>query len=313
MHNRIFCFTGIGCIALATLGYRFDSNAVLWTILLAVCLIGVPHGGLDHKTGRKQFASRWGKYWSIPFFGGYLAISVATVLGWLLNPLITAVAFFLVSAMHFGREDQLVHQPTSPGRVLLDTASGGLVIWIPAVARPAEFQQILEVMIPTGFATSLDAIVYLTKGMALVLIPIALIEIAYQVGSQSARKLGGRTRAIRQIILIALFATTPILVSFAVYFCGWHSIRGLRQLMHENQMKLGELGAATIPMSIGAIAMVGLGMWYWNSGRVLSDELTRSLFIGLSALAVPHLALHALPMDSTYRQLNSASRFGGVA
>ncbi len=313
MHNRIFCFIGIGCIALATLGYRFDSNVVLWTVLLAVCLIGVPHGGLDHKAGRKQLASRCGRYWIIPFFGGYLAISVVTVLGWLLNPLITAVAFFLVSAIHFGREDQLEHQSTSPGRVLLNIASGGLVIWIPAIAQPAEFQRILEVIIPTGFSTSLDSIVYLTKGLALALTPIAVIEIAFQVGSQSTRKLGGGTRAIRQVILMVLFATTPILVSFAVYFCGWHSIRGFRQLMQENQMKLSELLAATFPMSIGAITLVGLGMWFWNSGKVLPDELTRSLFIGLSALAVPHLALHALPTVSTYRQPNSASKFGGVA
>jgi len=82
--------------------------------------------------------------------------------------------------------------------------------------------------------------------------------------------------------------------------------------MLENHMKLGELVVATMPMSLGAVALIGLGMWFWNSGRALSDELTRSLFIGLSALAVPHLALHALPTASKFRQLDSASKFGGV-
>jgi len=310
MHDRIFCSVGIGWIALATIGFRFDSIVILWSILFSVCFIGVPHGGLDHLAGRSQLMPRWGKYWPVPFFAGYLLISIATVLGWLLNPILTVIAFFLVSAIHFGREDQLASQPSNLLRFILDAASGGLVIWIPAVTRPAEFQQILESIIPTSFATSIGTIVYLTKVLAIVFIPIALSEIGYHVLSPSARKLGGGIRAVRQIVFIGLFASTPILVSFAVYFCGWHSIRGLKQLMQENHMKLGELVAATMPMSFGAIALVGLGMWFWSSGRELSDELIRSLFIGLSALAVPHLALHALPTTSDYRQPNSVSKIG---
>ena len=312
MHNRIFCLLGIGCIALATLGLRFDSVVALWTILLAVCFIGVPHGGLDHIKGRKQLEARWGNYWSIPFFTVYLLISVATVLGWLMNPLLTAIAFFLASAIHFGREDQLMSQSPCLRRVILDAASGGLVIWIPAVARPAEFQQILASIIPSAVTSSIDTIVYLTSGLAIAMIPIALGEIAYTGFSPSAKKLGGRLRSIRHVVMIGLFASTPILVAFTVYFCAWHSIRGLRHLMQENHMRLGELLVATMPMSFGAIALIGLGMWFWNSGRELSDELIRSLFIGLSALAVPHLALNAIPTASSYRHSSSAPEFRGV-
>lgn len=313
MHNRIFCSVGIGWIALTTIGFRFDSIVTLSAILFAVCFIGVPHGGLDHLAGRIQLMPRWGRYWPIPFFVGYLAISIVTVLGWLLSPILTAIAFFLVSAIHFGREDQLASQPKKNVRpVILDAASGGLVIWIPAVTRPAEFQQILESIIPSGFVTSIGTVVYLTQDLAIALIPIAMGEIVYQVCSPSARKRGGGIRAFRQIVLIGMFALIPILVSFAVYFCGWHSVRGLGGLMQENRMKLGELVAATLPMSLAAIALVGLGMWFWNSGRALSDEMTRSLFIGLSAMAVPHLVLHALPTPSIYRDQNSASKFGGA-
>ena len=312
MHNRIFCLLGIGCIAFATLGFRFDSVVALWSILMAVCFVGVPHGGLDHIKGRKQLEARWGNFWSIPFFTVYLLISVATVVGWLMNPILTAIAFFLASAIHFGREDQLMSQPPCLRRVILDAASGGLVIWIPAVARPAEFQQILASIIPTAFASSIDMVVYLTSGLAIALVPIALSEIAYNGFSPTALKLGGRLRSIRQIVMIVLFASTPILVAFTVYFCAWHSILGLKHLMQENHMRLGELLVATMPMSVGAVVLIGLGMWFWNSGRELSEELTRTLFIGLSALAVPHLVLNAIPTASSYRHPSSAPEFRGV-
>ena len=67
--------------------------------------------------------------------------------------------------------------------------------------------------------------------------------------------------------------------------------------MFDHGMTLNELTVAAMPMSLGAICLCGLGMWLWNSERELSKELTRTLFLGLSGMAVPHLVLHdAIPM-----------------
>ena len=59
-------------------------------------------------------------------------------------------------------------------------------------------------------------------------------------------------------------------------------------------MSRKELFFAVLPLSLGAIWMAGAATWFWSSGRELSAELSRSLFIGLSAIAVPHLLLHGV-------------------
>ena len=84
-------------------------------------------------------------------------------------------------------------------------------------------------------------------------------------------------------------------------------------MMREHEMKIGELMLASLPMSVGAIALIGLGMWFWYSGRELSVELTRTLFIGLSAIAVPHLALNALPKRRFDNIEGLAAEVRGVA
>ena len=294
LHNKWFCFSCIGVIALACIGYRFDTLPTVIVILLAVCLIGVPHGGLDHLTGRKHLIDRWGAYWAIPFFSVYLAVAMVTVLGWLISPLITSIAFFILSAGHFGQQDTAGSESASRFQMALNLASGGLVIWIPAIARPLEMQSILDGIIPESMSMSGSVIVFWTQILAVLMLPIALIDALYPLRAPNSRTKDVTERALRQLILVGLFALTPIPISFAIYFCGWHSIRGLRDLMHEHKMKLGELLWASLPMSSGAIALIALGMWFWYSDRELSVELTRTLFIGLSAIAVPHLTLHAI-------------------
>ena len=140
MHNLLFCTACICTIALACFGYQFDSAFEIGLVVFAVCLIGVPHGGLDHKTGRKLFFATWGAFWGFPFFGVYLMIAATTLLGWIVSPLVTALAFFIVSASHFGHEDQLTEVRPMSWTVLFEIATGGLVIWIPAIARPLEMQ-----------------------------------------------------------------------------------------------------------------------------------------------------------------------------
>lgn len=71
-------------------------------------------------------------------------------------------------------------------------------------------------------------------------------------------------------------------------------------------MTLKQLVMASSPMSLGAIGLCGVGAWFWSSGRELNVEIMRTLFLGLSGMAVPHLVLHDL-MPSLIRR----SRFEG--
>jgi hypothetical protein len=47
-------------------------------------------------------------------------------------------------------------------------------------------------------------------------------------------------------------------------------------------------------MTVGAIALVGLAAWLVLGGAGLNGTLIRATFVGLSAVAVPHLLLHGV-------------------
>jgi Brp/Blh family beta-carotene 15,15'-monooxygenase len=94
--------------------------------------------------------------------------------------------------------------------------------------------------------------------------------------------------------LVVLFAVASPLVSFPVYFCGWHSARGLQRLRRELGESWPELAKSLAPLTVGAIALVGLAAWLVLGGAGWNGTLIRATFVGLSAVAVPHLLLHGV-------------------
>jgi len=294
MHNLIFCTVCAGGLTLVRLGFTSDPVVYVVALVIAVCLVGVPHGGLDSLTGKRWLAPLVGSHWSGLFFSGYLTVAAFVVLGWLVMPLGTAILFFLVSAWHFGWEDDESRSRTHFWNHLASIASGGLVIWIPALCRPLEMQSILEWIVPRSMPTSGEEILWVSRLLGLIFVPIAIADFGLSVVKTVANKLPIETRLARNLLLVVLFASTPILFSFGLYFCGWHSIRGLAHIQQEHRMSKSELLFAVLPLSLVAIGLAGAATWFWSSGRELSAELSRSLFIGLSAIAVPHLLLHGV-------------------
>jgi len=155
-------------------------------------------------------------------------------------------------------------------------------------------QSILEWIVPRSMPTSGEEILWVSRLLGLIFVPIAIADFGLSVVKTVANKLPIETRLVRNLLLVVLFASTPILFSFGLYFCGWHSIRGLAHIQQEHRMSKTELLFAVLPLSLVAIGLAGAATWFWSSGRELSAELSRSLFIGLSAIAVPHLLLHGV-------------------
>ena len=294
MHNLIFCMVCTGFLSLVGLGLQLDPSICLVVLVLVVCLVGVPHGGLDSRTGKKWLSPLVGRQWIWFFFSGYLAIAGLVVLGWTVVPLCTAILFFVVSAWHFGWEDDESRSKLHLWNHLAAIASGGLVIWMPALCRPFEMQKILDWIVPASMSTSSLQIVWIARILGLIFASIAIADYCSSLRKSLATNSPIEPRLIRNLLLVALFAKTPILFSFGLYFCGWHSIRGLVRIKEEQGMSNTELFVAVLPLSLGAIGMAGIATWFWSSGRELSAELARSLFIGLSAIAVPHLFLHGV-------------------
>jgi len=283
-----------------------------------VALIGLPHGAADHRFARPRLEPVLGMAWLPVFLGGYLAVAVLVVCGWFLAPAATVVAFFLASAWHFGREEPRF--PVGPRglRPVFQFARGGLVIWTPLVFQAREVAAILGLATPGGSGPAIQYATSLLTACSWTMLPLAAAAWMLQ-GLAASRRTGQRRRVLLAdnalvASLVVLFAVASPLVSFPVYFCGWHSARGLERLRRDLGESWSELVRSLAPLTVVAIALVGLAAWLVLGGAGWNGTLIRATFVGLSAVAVPHLVLHGVaPLceSSTRRRtqtLNSKPR-----
>ena len=288
-----------------------EFSVLVCVAAVLVAILGVPHGGLDHWTGRRLLASRFRDSWWMMFFPGYLTVGVAVAVSWFVFPLATVIGFFLLSAWHFGREDQHRIAKRSGGphswamlEHLSAIALGGLVIWIPALVRAEEMTWMLRMIVPSKDAVAAEQIVFFTRSIAVVLCPVALLACLLQLNRE-----GQDLNAWVPVATAGIAASAPILVSFTAYFCLWHSILGLSRLRSQEGLKVPQFVASILPLSLMAVAGVVAAGWFFRQSLGASSlgtvpESLQTLFIGLSAIAVPHLLLHewaGLARQASYR------------
>jgi beta-carotene 15,15'-dioxygenase len=252
-------------------------NAIMLAVFVAV--VGMPHGGLDYYSGRGLLQRYSQSLWWAIFLVTYLGVAGLVVTGWFIWPFGTVVCFFLISAWHFGDELN-IPQPAS-------IVDGGMVIWVPLLARPAEVANLLVWVIPDGDTT---AVTYWIGQVQPLLWAIAVFFV-FQLPQELS--LG---TCIRKVIFATIFALLPTLVSFGLYFCGWHSTRELYRLaLNMNPIHplrgLGRVLYLAGPFAMLAVLITSATAWRFAEGRIMEPVLVQAVFLGLSAVAIPHILL----------------------
>lgn len=281
-------------------------TAGLLAVLVAV--IGLPHGAADHRFARSRLEPILGSAWIPVFLVGYLTVAVVVVCGWFVAPAVTIALFFLASAWHFGQEEPRFPIGPRSLRPVFRFARGGLVIWTPLVFHSREVATILGVAAPGGGGPAIEWATSLLTVCSWLMLTIA--GAAWGLQGLAARRHTGLTRKIlladNALVasLVVLFAVASPLVSFPIYFCAWHSARGLKRLRVGLGESWPELAKSLAPLTVGAIALIGLAAWLVLGGTGWNGTLIRATFIGLSAVAIPHLFLHGLAplLDASVRR-----------
>jgi beta-carotene 15,15'-dioxygenase len=277
-----------------------DLASTVFVAAIAIAILGVPHGGLDHWTGRRLLSRQFPHRWWLVFFPAYLLIGLLFGIGWFLFPMTTVILFFLISAWHFGREDQqTVASRIASARLssaqdhLAATSVGGLVIWIPSLVRPDEMQRLLCLIVPATKSEAVVSIVGATQIIAVCLVPLAICIVVHRLFTTPASSLAWVPLATSSISIYA-----PILISFSIYFCGWHSWQGLQRLRRNESLTTYDFIRSVAPLSVAAVLGIVSTRWWlraWPVELISSGQTSatlQTLFIGLSAIAVPHLLLH---------------------
>ena len=166
-------------------------------------------------------------------------------------------------------------------------ARGSLLMVVPALSQPERLSQLLLQIVPSHFEGSATTAVWVCQLAAMVLIPIALISIALEFRRS-------QVRAALSLSFLLLFAVADPLIGFVIYFCGWHSMRGLFRLYPQVDNNIVRLLRYLLPVTATTIGLGWAGYLFFLQAAELPEAALQAVFIGLSAIAVPHLLLHTV-------------------
>ena len=253
------------------------ADAATQTLVLAACvaLLGIPHGALDLRLARAL--------WPLPrarglalFALGYLGVAAAILVLWQLAPGVALAAFLVYSALHFGgdwrAELSVVQRPIA----------GTLVVSLPTVLWPGEVRAVFAVLAPAEAAQLLTSglrLAALLAGPAL----LASWAIERRPMRRAPWELGG--------LLVAALVLPP-LIYFIVYFCFLHSPRHFIDSVAALGLGVLEGARAAMPLTLATWAMAGIAfVLFLDAGMTVGSATLEVVFVGLAALAVPHMVL----------------------
>ncbi len=249
--------------------------------LALIVFLGIPHGSLDGVIARRL---GWSKTLTeqISFNVIYLSIAILVVIVWFYMPLISLSIFLVISGIHFGMSDISKIQNTGSSYYFsLISHAGFIPIALPVIQK----DYVIEVFTILSNSTASKMIFSTLE----IIYPLYLVIVsAYFFYSIYNKR--WLFNSVSLITLILLAFLIPPLLTFALYFCFWHS-RG-HMLRIWQRVKINERRSyilETVGYTIFTWFILASGLWLLDGS--LNESIIRMVFIGLAALTVPHMIL----------------------
>lgn len=246
--------------------------------LVAVIVLGIPHGALDGEIARDVLRPQLGRGWFLAFAVPYLALAAAVLLAWRIAPATTLAVFLAASVWHFGAED------SAGGPAIESLARGGLPIAVPVLVHPQATAAIFETVIGRSLA---GAWTWWMLGGCLWLATAGFWAISR---GRSALPVD----LLRTGLLLGSFVVLPPLTAFALYFVSVHAPAHTRALVANRGRASRVVDARSalvrsLPLTVVTLA-IGAALWRLYPGTV-PDRLLSLTIQGLAALTLPHILL----------------------
>jgi len=242
---------------------------------IAIVIAGIPHGTLDVEIAAAHFGHK-GIAIKAKIIAAYIGCAASMVLLWIILPELALVAFLIISIVHFSRDWRGGVDP------FLAMMVGWALVALPALASPDDVAMIFTVL--TGSPNG--SVIAGLLGAASVPATLGSLVFAYW----ASRKRDPRS-AMEVLACIAAALFLPPLIAFAVFFCGLHSPRHMRDALQET----GALSYTKKALIIAVVSALSLGFGvalFLFQGNLSPDAgIIRSAFILISTLTVPHFIL----------------------
>ena len=270
-----------------------NNSATNLICFFLIATIGVSHGSLDNYKGKKLLKFYKLKN-SIIFYLSYIFVAIFIIFIWKFLPSFTLLAFLLIAAYHFGKEDgfnSLSKIKLSELKIVYYFSRGAIIIISPLVFHPNETIEIFTVISSDLFVNS---ILFLKKYYFFeAMLGLVLLSCFFITGKQY-------TAFIFEIpsILAINYFFTPFF-AFTIYFCFLHSIRHIISLSHELNRANIKKGFnmfvnKALPLSLTTAILFILSLFFLLDLNQLNEAIFKVIFIGLASLTFPHILLEYL-------------------
>ena len=255
---------------------------------LLIFFIGLPHGSFDGAIA--SLVGFRNKIQFLQFLLYYVILFVCVILFWLYFPIFSLTIFIIMTIFHFGLCDW-TNFKIDKYKYSVTLTYGFTIIFGIIFFNERQSFLIFE------YLTN-ENIYYFQKYFFIPYFLTSLFIIYFIYLSIFEKKL--RKGVVEIIFLLLIFFIFDPLLSFAIYFCFFHTFKHLKHLIKNIYLELPNKNFViytTIIFTIiswfgGVIIMVFL-----LKNFTLFESILRVIFIGLAALTLPHMIL----VDVIYR------------
>ena len=250
--------------------------------LLAIVIIGIPHGALDLDLAIAGNSATTQRRSTI--FVTYLAIAFVSFISWYLTPSIALGVFLLLSTVHFGRANPLLLDYKNKNRPVILIGSiifqGGLTtIFLPWVywSETKIIFAALDAYIPAFQLIGIFAV-----------LAWLLAAFVASLHHRNVRLYLSLTILMGLAFFIELF--TPLCL-FSIFFCVLHSIPHYLKASDEIGTSPRKPPIGFLVNTVAAWIIVATVSIFFYQNQNLNTSALNGIFSVLFALTVPHMIL----------------------
>jgi len=256
---------------------------------LLIFFIGLPHGSFDGAVASLVGFSNRIQFLKFIFF--YIVLFFSVIFFWLYFPIISLTIFIIMTIIHFGLCDWTNYK-INKYKYSVSFTYGMTIIF--GIIFFNENQSFLI------FEYLTNDKIYLFKKYFLIPYFLTLLSIIYFIYLSFYEKIL-RKGIIEILFLLMIFYLFDPLLSFAIYFCFFHTYKHLKHLIKNIYLNLTNKKFVIYSTLIFTVIswVGGLGIIYYLVQNLsLYESILRVIFIGLAALTLPHMLL----VDIVYRK-----------
>jgi len=256
---------------------------------LLIFFIGMPHGSFDGAVASLVGFETKVKF--IQFLILYLFLFSAVILFWLYFPLISLLIFLLMTISHFGLCDW-THLKIKKYKYRVSITYGMTVIFGIIFFNETQAFQIFE------YLTN-DKIYFFQKFIYIfyIITFLSIIYFIYLAIFEQELRIG----LVEILILLIIFYIFDPLLSFAIYFCFFHTYKHLKNLIINVYLFLPNkkfvIYSTIVFTLISWLGAIFIGLFLLQNFNIY-ESIIKVIFIGLAALTLPHMLL----VDLIYRK-----------